>query len=130
MKTKQELYAARPLSPHLGIYRPQISSVLSSFHRITGILLFGAVSILTWAFIFTVLIDFDMSILSLQPYACLVKYALYITSYAFFYHLSTGIRHLIWDAGFCLSKEALHVTGYIAIFAGLALTGLFWAVIV
>ena len=130
MKTKQELYAARPTSPHLGIYRPQISSVLSAFHRITGVLLFGALSLITWIFILCLIMSLDISFLSLEPYSCLIKYALYIISYAFFYHLSSGIRHLVWDSGRCLSKEALHVTGWIAIAVGILMTFLFWTVIV
>ncbi len=130
MKTKQELYAARPVSPHLSIYRFQISSVLSAFHRITGILLFGALTIIAWGFILFTMINLDMSFLLQEPYHFIVKYILYIVSYMFFYHLSTGIRHLIWDSGKCLSKEALHVTGWIAIASGIILTLLFWTVIV
>lgn len=130
MKTKQELYAARPTSPHLSIYRPQISSVLSSFHRITGVMLFGALSIIAWGFVLLILSNLEMSFLLQEPYYCVIKYALYIVSYAFFYHLSTGIRHLIWDSGKCLSKEALHSTGWIAIASGVVLTILFWTVII
>lgn len=130
MKTKQKLTAVRPTSPHLSIYRPQISSVLSSFHRITGILLFGALTIITWGGILLILAGLDLSCLIQEPCCCIVKYILYIISYAFFYHISTGIRHLIWDSGRCLSKKALHITGWIAIASGIILTLLFWKVII
>lgn len=114
MKTKKELYSARPTSPHLTIYRFQISSVLSIFHRITGAFLFTTLSICTWIFILYVFGIIDLNYIS-DICTCLIKCVAYLIGCAFFYHISTGIRHLIWDCGYAMSKKALHISGWMAI---------------
>lgn len=116
----------KPTSPHLAIYRPQISSVLSIFHRVTGVVLFGAMSLLVWGCIFFALSDFDLSFIDNYFFSLAIKFILYSLSFVFFYHLSTGIRHLIWDMGYCLSKKALHVTGWLAILLSVVFTVAFW----
>ncbi|HEX7388681.1 MAG TPA: succinate dehydrogenase, cytochrome b556 subunit, partial [Acidiphilium sp.] len=89
----------RPLSPHLQIYRPQISSTLSIFHRIAGIALSaGAVLLSLWlaaaatsAGAFAVaqwLVDSIIGMIILFGFTL-----------ALFYHFCNGIRHLMWDAG-------------------------------
>ena len=92
----------RPLSPHLLIYKPQISSVFSIFHRITG-------SILAIAFILICLfIKFVTCHINYYPIylltcllhtnlSWLIIAGLYLVICSFFYHLFNGIRHLIWD---------------------------------
>lgn len=125
MKTKKELYSSRPTSPHLTIYRKQISSVLSIFHRITGAFLFAALSIVTWAFILHIFHVVDVRVMLLDICTCFVQGISIIISLAFFYHISTGVRHLIWDLGYAMSKKALHVTGWIAISFAVTVTVLF-----
>lgn len=126
MKTKQELYAARPTAPHLGIYRWQISSVLSIFHRLTGMALFGALSIITWWMTLWIMGGFESCCLECLGCNCLVKYALYALSFGVFYHTCTGIRHLMWDAGYGFSIKALHVSGWLAVIIAILLTTSFW----
>ncbi|MBP7190020.1 MAG: succinate dehydrogenase, cytochrome b556 subunit [Rickettsiaceae bacterium] len=119
----------RPTSPHLGIYSPQISSVLSIFHRMTGVVLFCSMSLLVWGSIFFALSDFDTSFTKTFAFSFVIKFIAYSLSFVFFYHLSTGIRHLIWDMGYLLSKRALHITGWLAIFSSIIFTFLFWVFI-
>lgn len=126
MKTKQDIYESRPTSPHLGIYRPQISSVLSIFHRISGVVLFGSLSILTWIFILHVFGIVDLDFILSKSCICMMKIIACCVSFFIFYHASTGLRHLIWDAGYCLSKKALHVTGWCAISSAIIFSILFW----
>lgn len=125
MKTKKELYSSRPTSPHLTIYRKQISSVLSIFHRITGAFLFGALSVITWAFILHIFGIVDVGVILLDICTCFVKAIAVIISFALFYHISTGVRHLIWDLGYAMSKKALHVTGWVAISFAITATLIF-----
>lgn len=121
MKTKQDLYSARPTSPHLTIYRPQISSVLSIFHRITGATLFCTLSIVTWMFILHVFGIMDLGYMS-NICTCLLRASAYCIIFTFFYHISTGIRHLIWDCGHAMSKRGLHISGWIAISSAIIAT--------
>ncbi len=87
----------RPLSPHLTIYKPQITSVLSITHRLTGLALFAGVLLLAWWVVLKVYgCDSCVTKLSSHP---IVHPVLILFSMAFYYHLLNGIRHLFWDAG-------------------------------
>jgi succinate dehydrogenase / fumarate reductase cytochrome b subunit len=89
----------RPTSPHLSIYRKQISSVLSILHRLTGIALFaGTAVIVVWLWTIAYAPDLFSALRELlaSPVGqiCLLGWTA-----AFYYHLGNGIRHLFWDAG-------------------------------
>ncbi|HUO82116.1 MAG TPA: succinate dehydrogenase, cytochrome b556 subunit, partial [Gammaproteobacteria bacterium] len=90
----------RPLSPHLQIYKPQLTSVLSILHRFTGVgLSFAALLLVYW-----------LIALARGPAAYadaiglfgsgFVRLLLVAVSFCFFYHLCNGVRHLFWDAGY------------------------------
>ena len=113
-KTRQDIHINRPTSPHITIYRKQISSVLSIFHRLTGMALFFAISIVAWWFILWVFSKFDPHYIQLTK-GNLLKVTLFLISFAGFYHLCTGIRHLIWDMGKCFSINSINITGWIAV---------------
>ena len=113
----------RPLSPHLTIYKPQISSILSIFHRITGVILFGALSLLSWYLILTTFGGCNCECLHM-----LVDYAVFGASFAFFYHFSTGLRHLVWDTGTGLSKKAVKTSGYMAVSLAILLAVFIWLI--
>src|SRR5215208_4932552 len=97
-KSIEEIKRSRPTSPHLSIYRRQISSFLSIGHRLSGAGLFFSLSMIAWWFIFYAFSKFDPYYLGLLD-SVFAKIILLLTSYAFFYHLCTGIRHLCWDTG-------------------------------
>ena len=124
-KSREEIHQARPISPHLSIYKPQISSVLSIGHRLSGIGLFFMLSALGWWFILWVFSKFDPVYLKVFD-SFFVKFLLILTSYGFFYHLCTGIRHLIWDTGCGLSITAINYSGWLAVIASILLTIIFW----
>ncbi len=121
-KTKQEIYDNRTTSPHLTIYKPQISSVLSIMHRMTGIGLFFALAILVW---WLILSKFDNSYLQLAN-SCIIKICLILVSFTWFYHLCNGIRHLFWDSGYCFSIKAINITGWCVVIASVVMTILLW----
>lgn len=120
-----EIKNSRPLSPHLSIYKPQISSVLSIGHRLTGIGLFVVLSAFCWWFVLWVFSKFEPYYMECLD-SWIVKFALLVASFIYFYHLCTGIRHLIWDAGWGFSISSVNWTGWIAIAASLLLTLAYW----
>ncbi|WP_395476669.1 succinate dehydrogenase, cytochrome b556 subunit [Rickettsia endosymbiont of Pantilius tunicatus] len=122
-KTKQEIYNKRPTSPHLTIYKPQISSTLSILHRMTGVALFFTVSILAWWFIFS---KFDSNYIQLANCCCIIKICLILTSFAWFYHLCNGIRHLFWDIGYGFSIKAVNLSGWSVVICSILFTILLW----
>ncbi len=117
----------RPLSPHLRIYKPQISSVLSIFHRASGIALFFGLIALVWWIIYLPYME--------DPENCVVwrffsmplgKAFLIFWSYSLFFHFCTGIRHLFWDFGKGFSIKALHISGWSAVVISIILTTVSW----
>jgi succinate dehydrogenase / fumarate reductase cytochrome b subunit len=116
----------RPLSPHLQVYRPQWSSVLSILHRISGVALSaGTVLVVLWlvglasgADSFARTIGFLAHPLML---VLLVGWTL-----ALFYHLLNGIRHLIWDTGMMLELKPARASGWIVAIAAVVLTAVVW----
>ena len=109
----------RPLSPHLQIYRRQLTSITSILHRFTGIgLAVGLLYLVCWLTAaasgleaFDKLQSFNGSIIG--------KLLLLGWTVAFFYHLLNGLRHLAWDAGFGFELPTAYKSGY-AVFIGTA----------
>jgi succinate dehydrogenase / fumarate reductase cytochrome b subunit len=117
----------RPLSPHLQVYRPQITSVLSILHRITGIFLAsGTLVLIIWLAAIATSAPFYKTLCNLTP-AWLREIYFFILSYAFFYHLCNGIRHLSWDAGYGFDLKSVHLSGWIVVGSSIFLTLLTWA---
>lgn len=105
----------RPLSPHLQIYRPQITSVLSILHRMTGVgLTLLMMLIVAWVVSLAMgeVVYGEFISLMQHPVAQVMLFGL---TFAFFYHLCAGIRHLLWDAGYFLSIESVKSTGNIVV---------------
>jgi len=115
----------RPLSPHLSIYKPQISSVLSIGHRLSGVGLFFALAAFCWWFTLWVFSKFEPCYLEIFD-NIIVKIILIIASYGFFYHFSTGVRHLVWDTGRWFSIPAINASGIGAVILSIVLTAVFW----
>ena len=116
----------RPLSPHLQVYRLQMTSVLSILHRGTGLLLvLGTVMIAFWV----IALALGHSIFaSYQAWlgSLLGKVLLAGWSFSLFYHWANGIRHLLWDVGWGYEIERVYMTGWIVISISVILTGLLW----
>nr|YP_010963510.1 succinate dehydrogenase subunit 3 [Rhodobryum laxelimbatum]UXX50354.1 succinate dehydrogenase subunit 3 [Rhodobryum laxelimbatum] len=111
----------RPLSPHLTIYKPQLTSTLSIFHRISGAFLA--------IMVFSSILFLKIGDLNLTSYY-FHWYAFFFTSYSYWsisslvnfsllalcYHMSNGIRHLLWDLGFFLELSKVYTSGIIMLF--------------
>ena len=107
--------AERPLSPHLQVYRPMYTTVLSILHRMGGLYL----SACAFLFVGWML----AAALGPEAYACATAFfsslplriVLALALAAFWYHLFAGIRHLAWDAGYGFEKRTARLSGRLVI---------------
>ncbi|MGD9601101.1 MAG: succinate dehydrogenase, cytochrome b556 subunit [Gammaproteobacteria bacterium] len=121
---------SKPLSPHLQVYRPQLTSVLSITHRASGVFLAaGTVVLLYWLLAAAGGARHYAEARALLD-CWLSKLALLGWTWAFFYHLCNGVRHLAWDAGYGFDLKTVYRTGYTVVCASIVLTGLVWACVV
>lgn len=118
----------RPLSPHLQVYKPQITSVMSIFHRMTGVALGVGTLFLMWWLVsvaagpeyYAFVADIAGSIIG--------RLVLFGFTWALFYHLCNGLRHLYWDAGWGFELESVTRSGWLVIVASVVLTVVAWAI--
>ena len=118
----------RPLSPHLQIYRPQWTSILSILHRATGLALAGGTVLLVWWVVATALGAEHYAVVQSVIGTWFGQLVLLAFSWALFYHLCNGIRHLFWDAGYGFELRNAFRTGWLAVAGSLVLTVLAWAI--
>ena len=116
----------RPISPHLQVYKPQITSVLSIFHRITGVALtFGLILLVAWIFTLSLGEEyFEYFVMFIKSWFGLL--ILFGFTFALNYHLCNGIRHLFWDAGYGYEIETVHKSGLAVLVVSCILTILIW----
>ncbi|OYU47299.1 MAG: succinate dehydrogenase, cytochrome b556 subunit [Rhizobiales bacterium PAR1] len=120
--------AERPLSPHLQIYKPSITMVMSILHRITGAALF--VGTLLLVIFLVALASGKTSFGTVQAIygSFLGKLVLFGYTWALFQHMCGGIRHFIWDTGAGLERETRLKLGWATLIGSLVLTALAWIV--
>lgn len=120
----------RPTSPHLQIYKPQISSFTSIFHRFTGIILYLSLIAISWFIVyFAYQTDFTETFDQAPKCDCVIyKTVLYgaliFITFALFYHFCNGIRHLFWDIGKGFDKQMAKFNGIIVIISAFLLTAI------
>lgn len=120
----------RPLSPHLQVYRPQMTSVLSVLHRATGIALSAGVVVLVYWLVAlasgSAAYDAAAAILG----SGWLKFCYAGWSFCFFYHLANGIRHLAWDIGLGFEMNQINASGwFVLIVASIATAAFVFAAI-
>lgn len=107
----------RPISPHLSIYRPQITWLASSFNRITGTALAGSFYLFGIGYLAAPLLGLNLGSASMAaafaawPIAAKVATKMAF-SVPFTFHLFAGVRHLVWDTGRTFSNAAVIKTGW------------------
>ncbi|GFU52574.1 succinate dehydrogenase cytochrome b560 subunit, mitochondrial [Nephila pilipes] len=104
----------RPLSPHLSIYKPQLTWLLSGTHRATAIVLSGglyafAIGMLALPAQFPHYFEYFQTLHIAAPIIFSLKFALAWTT---FYHSANGVRHLFWDMGYGYDLKTLYISGY------------------
>ena len=118
----------RPLSPHLQVYRPQLTSMLSISHRATGLALAVGTIVLVWWLV--ALAQGDDAFMTAQLFlgSWIGKLLLLAWSFSLFFHLANGVRHLFWDAGYGFSLKTTYASGWAAVITATVLTVLAWGV--
>ena len=112
----------RPLSPHLQVYKPQLTTFMSITHRATGIALaVGTLMLVCWLIAAA---TGETAFNEVQAFLGSIVGRLLLLgwSFALFYHLCNGLRHLFWDAGKGFDIETAYMTGRIVIAASILLT--------
>ncbi len=112
----------RPLSPHLTIYRPQLTSMTSILTRITGnALLLGGLLVVAWFLAAATSADAFAVIDGLMT-SWLGDIVMTLSLWALWYHALAGVRHLIWDSGRGLDLPVAEKLGWGVIVGSVVLT--------
>ena len=116
----------QPLSPHLSIYRWQVTNTLSTLHRLSGLLLFlAALDFAVWLGSIALGSDSYNYVKAIYSSNLLMLIWL-LVSLSFFYHLFNGFRHLSWDIGKGFEESQVKWTGAFVFLFSMMVTGLFW----
>ncbi|MDJ0812160.1 MAG: succinate dehydrogenase, cytochrome b556 subunit [Woeseiaceae bacterium] len=119
----------KPLSPHISIYRWPITMMLSILHRGTGLAMaVGFLVLAAW------LVSAAAGTVEYEEFAALMssligRLVLIGWSFAFFYHLGNGIRHLVWDAGRGFEKSQANASAWFVLIAATVATVVFWVLL-
>ncbi len=112
----------RPLSPHLMIYRPQITSISSILTRITGnALLLSAMMIIWWLFA-AATSEAYFNVANAMLTGFFGSIVLFFSVWGLWYHTLAGIRHLIWDNGIGLELKTAEKLGWACVIGSVVLT--------
>lgn len=117
---------SRPLSPHLQIYRPQITTVLSILHRLTGIALYFGTAVWVWWLLAAATDDDAFDAARWFMGSWLGQIVLLGWTWTLFYHLGNGIRHLFWDIGKGYEMATATRTGWLVVVFAFAMTAVAW----
>lgn len=116
----------RPLSPHLTIYRPQITSILSVFHRGTGVMLAIGALLLTYWLVAAAYGPEAFATAQWLMGSWIGLLVLLGFTFCLFYHLCNGIRHMFWDIGYGFEMGNLTLSGIAVVVISGGLTVLTW----
>lgn len=127
----------RPTSPHLQIYKWNISSFTSILHRFTGVALYFSIVAISW---FVVFYTYQVNIAEPASEACdcpmtkilhclFMAAAVFIT-FALYYHFCNGVRHLFWDIGKGFDKETAATNGFLAIILAIIFTAITFGTVI
>ena len=110
----------RPLSPHLTIYKPQLTSVLSIFHRITGSIL-GLTLVISFVAFYLNLVFVGSSLQYCFFFDVFSLFSTFVLALGYFslftisFHMINGIRHLSWDLALGLEIKNVYTMGMIVV---------------
>ena len=114
----------RPLSPHLTIYRPQMTSISSIFVRITGNALLMSTLLLIWWLLAASSSAAAFAVADYVITSWFGDIVMVLSLWALWYHTLGGVRHLIWDTGRGLELKTAERMGWMMIIGSLVLTAL------
>ena len=123
-----DLRGNRPLSPHLQIYKPILTMVMSILHRITGAALYFGTILLAWWLIAAAAGPAYFDFVNELYGSILGRLVLFGFTWALVHHMLGGIRHFIWDMGAGFGKEAREWLAKATIVGSVSLTLILWII--
>lgn len=120
--------ANRPLSPHLSIYRPIVTMVMSILHRITGVANFAGIVLVVWWLVAAASGPGAYAVAAGFLGSWLGILILFGFTWSVTHHMLGGIRHLIWDTGHGFEERPRRALAWATIIGSLTLTVLVWIV--
>lgn len=121
--------AERPLSPHVQIFRWYFTMALSIAHRVSGVGLALGLLLLTWWLTALARGPEAFAVVQAAMDHVLVGFVLFAYTFALFYHLANGVRHLAWDIGYGFEKDEAWRSGVAVLAFAAAATLLVWIAI-
>ena len=120
--------AKRPLSPHLQIYRPIVTMVMSILHRITGVANVVGILLVAWWLVAAASGPGAYAVAAGVLGSWLGMLVLFVFTWTLMHHMLGGIRHLIWDTGRGFERRAREGLAWATIIGSLSLTAVLWIV--
>ena len=118
----------RPLSPHLQIYRPVLTMMMSITHRITGMALYGGTLLLAW-FLIALAAGASPFATAAAVYGSIIgRIVLFLFTWALFQHLLGGLRHFMWDMGYGMDHPEREYLAWGTLIGGISLTIIVWII--
>ena len=128
-RTSDGKLVRRPLSPHLQVYKPQITTLTSILHRITGVALAAGTVLLVWWLVAAATSDRAYAAATWFIGSWIGLLMLFGWTLAMWFHFCNGIRHLFWDFGYGFDLPTAHATGRATLIGAVALTVLTWLLV-
>lgn len=125
--SKSTATRARPLSPHISVWRPTITYVMSIVHRITGASLYFGTLLVAWWLIAAATSERQFDMASMVFGSWIGRLVLLGYTWALIHHMVGGVRHLVWDTGAGLEKHTATKFGWATLVTSVTLTVLVWA---
>lgn len=118
--------AERPLSPHLQIYKPMLTMMMSIFHRVTGAALYLGTILLAWWLIAAATGPDYFNFVNELFGSFIGRLVLFGFSWALFHHMLGGIRHLVWDTGRGFDLPTVEIMAWATLIGSMSLTVIIW----
>jgi len=120
--------AARPLSPHLSVYRFTLTMTMSIAHRVTGAGLYVGTLLLAWFLLVASMDAAAFATFSTFVQSIIGRLILFGFTWSLFHHMLGGVKHLIWDAGYGLEAPEREQLAQATLAGGFVLTLIVWAI--
>jgi len=120
--------AERPLSPHLQVYRPMLTMMISISHRITGVGLYGGAILLVWWLDAAATSDAYFDLVQGVFGSWLGQLVLFGFTWALVHHTLGGLRHLLWDTGRGFELETVELMAKANLAGGIIITIVLWII--
>ena len=119
---------ARPLSPHLQIYRPMLTMMMSILHRLTGVALYIGVVLLVWWFSAAAASEAYFDLLQGIFGSWPGRLVLFGFTWALIHHMLGGLRHLLWDTGAGFDLKTVELLARLNLAGSIVLTIVLWII--